>query len=465
VSEPIVCIHTPETDSVILKHKGNISAACTELEWGNNRAVRKRAVELGIITEERRSGHPPIKYVPTPEVDALILKHREIKRVAKEANWDKAAVRRRGVELGVFPKRGKVKRHRVYKPTKKIDAIIRQFKGHVQTIKTVLSDWSDYAILNRAIELGVRQKHEHVPKDLRYHIVDPAVDEAIRRNQGYVIAIKKETEWGKEAIRRRCLQLGIVPKGVNPTAPTVSYQKMYIPTADVDAIITRCWTEKYRGAGCIVRAVEEIKALGGLRWSEQAVFSRARELGLTKPRGRASTPIHWSDEENSVVLTHAHRSVQTIQLKLKDRFPDKPRSLSAITAQMSRLSARSSLDGYSQKALTIQLHVNNYTVLRWTARGLLKGVKREMERTDEQGGGYWHFTTKDVREFMLAHPEEIDITAVNKVWLFDILSGGKILSEKTDAEIKKRKRLFSDEVKVPEFSDRLSIGEVKMYLA
>jgi hypothetical protein len=423
-----VCVHTTETDAVIVKWGGNIKAACKELKWGNNRAVRLRAIELNVITDERRHGGPETIYKPTPETDAIFFKYPgQLAKCAKLVNWDSKAVRRRMVELEIIRKKKRICSKRIYKPTKKIDAIIRQNHGHVPTIRAILGTWSDAAILARAMELGVRTKGEHLPKDIKY-IDNSAIDDVIRKYNGYAVPISNETGWGKEIIRKRAKELGIVFKANEYTGKKYTYQKMYIPTPEVDEIIRDSWGNKHRcvGAGIVVDAVAKIKALGGIRWSEGAVTQRAIELGLSK--AAKTSGMKWSDDENQLLEINAHLSLPIIQLKLHNAFPDRKRTQSAIFGQIGRLRLRSAsrLDGYNAAGLSRLIGIGTASLVRFTAMGQLRGAKREMDRLEEQGGGFWFYSRDAVREFILKYPEHVDLVKVDKLWFIDLISNGKI---------------------------------------
>lgn len=435
-----VCVHTEETDAIIRKHNGNIKAACQELKWGNNRAVRARAIELGVIEDVKRKGGPPIKYVPTPETDAVLFKHpQELAKCAKLLNWDVQAVRRRMVELGIIKAGRKIKRKLKYANTKKTDELIRQYKGHTATLQKILN-WPGEVIIKRAIELGVRQKGEHLPRDIKY-INWNAIDEVIRKYNGFVIPIQNETGWGKEAIRRRADELGVSPKQRNEK---YTYQKLYIPTDEVDAIIRQAYSEKYRNGGALLRAVEQIKEHAKKTktpiWSEGAVTKRAMELGLVKGR-KTYGGSRWQEGENKIILENAHLTVATIQKKLHDKFPFSNRTQGAIFGQLNRLRAQYGKEGYNLNELSAHLHLSDKTILRLTAQGILKGICRDSERTEGQGD-LWHFTDKAVRDFILEYPDEVDIGVMNKYWLLDLVSGGKLGKKERDTEIRRTNKAF-----------------------
>ena len=446
--QPKVCNHTEATDDIIRKHKGNILAACKELGWGNNRAVRLRAIELGVITKEKRQGKPPIKYTPSPEADAILLKYpQQIQRCVTLLKWDKGAVRRRMVELGII-KSGKKIDTKKYKHTETTDNIIRQYKGHVATIMDVLG-WPYEVILDRAIALQVRKKGERLPRNFKY-INPAAIDDVIRKFNYHVLPIHYETGWGKEKIRERIEELGHIPEGDSVTGRVYTYNKMYIPTPEVDSIITTCWTtfKNKRGASAIRTAAERIKehakATKTPLWSDAAISNRARELGLVKGR-KSSNNMKWTEEENKIILDNAHQTVATIQRKLEAEFPLRPRTQGSITGQMYRLRSDYGMDGFTQRDLSKHLHVSLKTLLRWTARGVLKGTKRDMERTESQGGGFWHYSRKAVRDFIVEYPDEIDTAVIDKYWLLDILTDGKMGKKQEDDKIKRQNKAFYEE--------------------
>lgn len=440
---PKVCIHTEETDAIIRKHNGNVKQACIELKWGNNRAVRARAIELGIIEDVKRKGGPPLKYIPTPETDAVLFKHpQQIQRCALLLKWDTAAVRRRMVELGIIKKGRKINR-RKYKHTKKTDDLIREYRGHVGALRDILG-WPSEVILQRAIELNVRKKGEHLPRDYKY-VKWNAIDDVIRKYKGFVRPIQDETGWGPEAIRKRADELGVSPA---QRGEKYTYQKMYIPTPEVDAIITECLKEKYRNGGALRAAEERIKehakATKTPRWSEGAIVARARELGLTTAR-KTYGGTRWSEGENKLILENAHLTIPTIQRKLEDKFPFSNRTQSAIQMQKQRLTTEYGKLTYTLKELAANLHMNDSTVVKLTMQGIIEGTYRETERQD--GNVLWSFTPKAIQKFILTYPEMVDFALVNKFWLLDIVSGGKLGKQNRENEIKATvKKFYSDEL-------------------
>jgi len=336
------------------------------------------------------------------------------------------SVRNRMVELGIIQP-GKKICTKKYLNTRKTDAIIRKFQGHTSTIYDILK-WPMEIILKRAIELGVRKKGEHLPHDIKY-IHRNAIDDVIIKYGGYVPPIHAETGWHVEAIRNRAAELNIKPTIDKTTGRVYTYQKMYIPTDEVDQIIRTSWMTKHKGGGAVITAVKSISVHAKLTktplWSEAAVVNRARELGLVQAR-KVSNGKDWTEKENAVLRNNSHHTSATIQKKLLAAFPASPRTQTAISTQIGRLKSEETLgtDYFTMEQMEAYLHTSNIVLIRYMGRGALKGYKRE-------DGAKWCFHRADVREFVLTYPDAVDLMLVDKLWLFDLLGNGQVGKSRT----------------------------------
>ena len=83
---------------------------------------------------------------------------------------------------------------------------------------------------------------------------------------------------------------------------------------------------------------------------------------------------------------------------------------------MTRLGALDTIDGYNLTELSNILHVSPNIVLRWTARGHLKGTRRGDSES------VWFYPRKNVRAFVIKFPEEFELNNGSKAWLIDLLT-------------------------------------------
>jgi hypothetical protein len=141
--------------------------------------------------------------------------------------------------------------------------------------------------------------------------------------------------------------------------------------------------------------------------------------------------LPWSEAEVAILERWGHLTDIGIQTKLaKAAFH---RSLTAIHLKVTRLRIKKNLDGYSATGLSKAFGVDGHTVIRWINRGLLKAERRGSTRVDAQHGDTYWITNNEVKQFIQAYPNEVDLGKVEKFWFLDLVTGGAI-SENT-AEI------------------------------
>jgi hypothetical protein len=129
----------------------------------------------------------------------------------------------------------------------------------------------------------------------------------------------------------------------------------------------------------------------------------------------------WSEGELRILHQSGHHSPEIIQKRLKKA--GYARSVTGIVIKRKRERIPSNLNGQSARSLALCLGEDMHFVTRMIKTGLLKATKRSTNRTPQQGGDIWHIKDKDVREFILANPELIDLRKIEKHWFIDILTG------------------------------------------
>jgi len=185
-------------------------------------------------------------------------------------------------------------------------------------------------------------------------------------------------------------------------------------TPEADIIVMESYHHD-KGNNCALIAVDEIKRKLRLKYTENDVVRRAIELGLTKPR---KATLFWTPEEDAFLRENAHFPASEIMRVFNEKFTSK-RTLSAIVARIGRLGGVRELSnqtGYTAKALAGHLHISTAMLEKMTQQGAIFGTKRN--------GRDWYYEKENVQLFIARHPEQIDITKVDKYWLIGILTMG-----------------------------------------
>lgn len=186
--------------------------------------------------------------------------------------------------------------------------------------------------------------------------------------------------------------------------------RKYVPTAAIDAVITRLYVERV-GRDKIPHLKLFAKKIN---WPDWAVKKRGRELGLARTK---ETP--WSEAEVEILHQFAWMSDERIRLKLKAK--GFTRTATAIHLKIKRTGAKQG-DFYSATGLSSLLGCDSHCVMRWIKKGWLQAKPRGTDRTEAQGGDFWLIRPKDVREFIAGHPMEFDLRKVDQLWFVDLLT-------------------------------------------
>lgn len=184
-------------------------------------------------------------------------------------------------------------------------------------------------------------------------------------------------------------------------------------TPEIDAIVMGVF-HRDKGNNCALIAVDEIRSKTKKVFSENDVNRRAIELGLTKPR---KSTFFWSPEEDAFLTKHIAVPPAQLHQSFNKAFPDSPRTLSAIVARIGRIGGVRELlfaNGYNATELSKHLHIGKPAIEKMTQAGIIHGTK--------PNGRDWHYTKEEIRRFIAKHPEQIDITKVDKYWLIGILT-------------------------------------------
>jgi hypothetical protein len=153
----------------------------------------------------------------------------------------------------------------------------------------------------------------------------------------------------------------------------------------------------------------------------QWVRSRAIKLGaITHIRGR-----NWTADEDAILRELAGFGPRKMQKALvKAGFTD--RTEPAIAERCRRVHAISNRverdpDLYSANDVAGLLGEDDHRILGWLNRGALRG---RAERDPVTGRvTRWNVTRKDLREWMIRHPQEWLPARCDRYWLVEILAG------------------------------------------
>lgn len=148
------------------------------------------------------------------------------------------------------------------------------------------------------------------------------------------------------------------------------------------------------------------------RWK---ISDWAVQLGVSRRYDR-----RWTPEETSYLEKHLyHVPFEVIAKHLN-------RTVTAVKSRAHRIRLYlCHVDGYTMADLMLGLGIrNHHKVERWIKLGLLKGEKLPV--SDHAVAQPWRFRDKDIRDFIVAYPEEIDLRKVDKHWFIDLLAGGTV---------------------------------------
>lgn len=124
----------------------------------------------------------------------------------------------------------------------------------------------------------------------------------------------------------------------------------------------------------------------------------------------------WRDEEVEILMKYLHRSPEAVRRRLKKA--GFIRTSSSIVSKRKKISIWNAHDGDTAASLALCFGTNSYFIFNMIKKGYLKAVR--WERNTHKAP--FHITEKDIQNFIINHPNEIDITKVDKYWFIDILT-------------------------------------------
>ena len=148
-----------------------------------------------------------------------------------------------------------------------------------------------------------------------------------------------------------------------------------------------------------------------------ALKKRARELGLARTK-----ELPWSEAELAILSRYAWMSDERIRLRLKAAVYK--RTVTGIHLKLKRMRFKHDGSFYSANSLAQALGIDSHAVTRWIKSGRLKAKLRGTARGPLQNGDTYVIQEKDVRQFILQHPTEIDLRKVDQLWFLDLITNG-----------------------------------------
>lgn len=143
-----------------------------------------------------------------------------------------------------------------------------------------------------------------------------------------------------------------------------------------------------------------------LRVPRGKVSQWAVQLGLSRQSSRP-----WSDKEIAYLKRNFYKKdLNELAVRLK-------RPSGSVRMKAYRLGLSENRE-YNKNNVAEGLGVHENTVSKWVEKGLLKGKKRGDSPNDK-----WQFLDKNIRDFILAHPDEINPKRMDWLWVVDILAG------------------------------------------
>jgi len=190
-------------------------------------------------------------------------------------------------------------------------------------------------------------------------------------------------------------------------------KKKYFPTEEELKIIR----DNYDGTTI---KTNKIVRLLGPKYPRWYVKRKAQEMGLA----RCFKMPNWSEKE--VEYLHENfpkKGFVAIQNGLKQINGGSIRSVTAIILKKRRLGINKRSDGFTMRMVEDLLGADHHKIEKWIRFGWLQDGRKGTERIKVQGGDMHHFESKNLRDFVINHPFEIDVRRVEPFYFIQLLSG------------------------------------------
>jgi len=189
-----------------------------------------------------------------------------------------------------------------------------------------------------------------------------------------------------------------------------------VPTAAIDAEITRIYNEQPSGRHGRPGLKTYARQIG---WPHWAAKKRARALGIARTKETS-----WTERELTLLSRYAHLTPEVCAKKLREAGVR--RSANACKIKLTRLGYKEGTEYYSGCSLARAFGLDQHCITRWVRTGKLKAGHKGTARLAVQGGDAWLIHEDDVRAFIVAHPEEIDLRKVDQRWFLYVITRGEV---------------------------------------
>lgn len=182
-------------------------------------------------------------------------------------------------------------------------------------------------------------------------------------------------------------------------------------TPELHEKIKRLYMTRQRRSG----QIREFADKHGLpRWK---ISKYATEHGFIEKQKKEP---NWTDAETRILERHCHHSPHVVQRHLKRAGFS--RSVTGIVLKRKRMRLLQNLDGQSARSLARCLGTEEHFVTRAITCGQLRAERRELNRTEKQGGNPFLIKDSDVYDFIVNNLHLIDLRQVDKYWFVDLLT-------------------------------------------
>jgi hypothetical protein len=172
------------------------------------------------------------------------------------------------------------------------------------------------------------------------------------------------------------------------------------------------------------RTEELMRRLNAPRWR---ICKWARDLGVSR-----QNDLRWAEKDEQYLRENLHKK------SFEDMAKHLKRTIPAIRRKSLRLGLSKTYDPYTMQEIALGLGCDGKRIRRWVEMGWLKGSRRGTKRA--ANGDPWEFTEKQIRDFILAHPGEIDQRKFDWLWIVDILAGDRGLGRLDEDKYTERGR-------------------------
>lgn len=190
-------------------------------------------------------------------------------------------------------------------------------------------------------------------------------------------------------------------------------KRIYFLTPDEIRIIQ----DNYDGTSI---RINKILRLIGPKYPRWYIRRKANEMGLSQCKKNPD----WSEREIEFLHNKYPRKGWTALIKGLQRINGGIfRSPTAIQLKAKREHINKRSDGFTMRMLEELLGKDHHRIQTWIERGWLISSRKGTRRTEVQGGDMHHFEAKDLRAFVIAHPDEIDLRKVEPLSFIQLVAG------------------------------------------